>query len=64
MASNNNDDPGSNTPDTLFDDILEDDDSPEAMKDGYEGLIMNADVARNPAEYVKFMAAYQVIKNT
>ncbi|XP_034482978.1 uncharacterized protein LOC117788346 isoform X1 [Drosophila innubila] len=59
MASNNNDDGGSNTPDTLFDDILEEDDSPDAVKDGYEGLIMNADVARNPPDYVKFMAAYQ-----
>ncbi|KAM8708993.1 hypothetical protein ACLKA7_015891 [Drosophila subpalustris] len=59
MASNNNDDAGSQTPDTQFEDMLEEDDLPDALKDSYEGLIMNADVARNPADYVKFMAAYQ-----
>ncbi|XP_060655694.1 uncharacterized protein LOC132790948 isoform X1 [Drosophila nasuta] len=59
LASNNNDEVGSNTPDTQCDDILEDDETPDPAKDGFEGLIMNADVARNPQDYVKFMAVYQ-----
>ncbi|XP_064541249.1 testis-expressed protein 2-like isoform X1 [Drosophila montana] len=54
----NDETPGANTPDTL-DEAIDEDPASDQQRDGYEGLIMNADVARNPAEYVKFMAVYQ-----
>lgn len=61
-TSTYNEDAGSNTPDTMFDDAL-DGASRSGTPDGinsFEGLIMNADVCRNNADYVKFMAVYQV----
>lgn len=61
-TSTYNEDAGSNTPDTMFDDAL-DGGSRTGTPDGmnsFEGLIMNADVCRNNADYVKFMAVYQV----
>lgn len=55
----NDDNTGANTPDTL-DEVIDEDPTTDPQKDGYEGLIMNSDVARNPPEYVKFMTVYQV----
>ncbi|ALC42896.1 CG43783 [Drosophila busckii] len=46
------------TPDTVFEE-LDADTPPGSPKEGFEGMIMSADVARNPAEYVKFMTIYQ-----
>lgn len=52
-----------NTPDQLYDDGGgTQSGTPDVMDTGYEGLIMNADVARNSADYIKFMAVYQVKK--
>lgn len=50
---------GTTTPDVM-EETLDVDASPDPDNEGYEGLIMSADVARNPADYVKFMATYQV----
>ncbi|TDG53065.1 hypothetical protein AWZ03_000608 [Drosophila navojoa] len=52
------DETGTNTPDAV-EETLDVDATPDRGNDGYEGLIMSADAARNPADYVKFMATYQ-----
>ncbi|XP_017136961.1 uncharacterized protein LOC108152263 isoform X1 [Drosophila miranda] len=58
FASNVND--GQQTPDVEFDEITADDLLPETPKEEqFEGMIMSSDVARNPADYVRFMAGYQ-----
>ncbi|KAH8415554.1 hypothetical protein KR222_004593, partial [Zaprionus bogoriensis] len=57
VASNYNETSGTNTPETPGEDPLEEDNSPDL--DGFNGLIMSADVARNPRDYIKFMAVYQ-----
>lgn len=51
-----------NTPDQLYDETRDSGGTPDDMDTGYEGLIMNADVARNSPDYIKFMAVYQVEK--
>ncbi|BFF97272.1 uncharacterized protein DMAD_05717 [Drosophila madeirensis] len=58
FASNMND--GQQTPDVEFEEITEEDLLPETPKEEtFEGMIMSSDVARNPADYVRFMTVYQ-----
>ncbi|XP_030386183.1 uncharacterized protein LOC115632999 isoform X2 [Scaptodrosophila lebanonensis] len=52
-------DGGINTPDAN-EDAPEEDCTPDVPKEeGFEGMIMSSDVARNPPDYVRFMTVYQ-----
>ncbi|XP_022218595.2 uncharacterized protein LOC111071508 isoform X2 [Drosophila obscura] len=58
FASNAIDD--QQTPEVEFEEITVEDLLPDTPKEEpFEGMIMNSDVARNPADYVRFMTVYQ-----
>ncbi|XP_044313905.1 testis-expressed protein 2 isoform X2 [Drosophila rhopaloa] len=54
-----NDEPEQQTPDGQFENVTEEDLCETPREENFDGMIMSANVARNPPDYVRFMAVYQ-----
>ncbi|XP_026833992.1 uncharacterized protein LOC6545478 isoform X2 [Drosophila erecta] len=54
-----NDETDQQTPDGQFENITEEDLLDTPREESFDGMIMSANVARNPPDYVRFMAVYQ-----
>ncbi|XP_052846559.1 testis-expressed protein 2 isoform X1 [Drosophila gunungcola] len=58
-TGNANDEPDQQTPDGQFENVTEEDLCETPKEENFDGMIMSANVARNPPDYVRFMAVYQ-----
>ncbi|KAH8378981.1 hypothetical protein KR009_002405, partial [Drosophila setifemur] len=58
-ATNTNEESDLQTPDGQFENITEEDLLDTPKEDMFDGMIMSANVARNQADYIRFMAVYQ-----
>ncbi|XP_039488214.1 testis-expressed protein 2 isoform X1 [Drosophila santomea] len=54
-----NDETDQQTPDGQFETVTEEDLLDTPKEESFDGMIMSANVARNPPDYVRFMAVYQ-----